>query len=316
MPSLKRKAVLKSKSFCMNRRTFIEGSSRLVLSVYVLPSFVKELLPMAKADRIAMGTVLFRYRFKQTKPKEITTIPNELTLLEVPAYYKQRFGMRQLEFWSNHFESLEQPYLEELRKKIKGSGSRLVNVQVDSDYDVAAADEEVRKKSVEHVKGWIDAVSYLGSDCVRVNPGRAKGSVEQSIVSMKEINAYAKKKKLVLLTENHFGIEMNTDVHIRIIKEAGPGIYTLPDFGNYPTATMIASLEKIMPYAYLISAKAMNFNKEIEHVSYDFDKCVQLAERMGFKGIYSVEQWSSEYQDVDFEKVADWLVKHVKDNIK
>jgi len=301
----------------MNRRTFIEGSAGLALSVVVLPSFTQRLMPLAKADRLAMGTVLFRYRFKQTKPTEITTIPNELTLLQVPAYYNERFGMRQLEFWSNHFESLENPYLQELKANIKTSGSKLVNVQVDSDYDLAAINEEERKKSIAHVKQWIDAVAILGSQCVRVNPGRAKGSVEQSILSMKEINQYAKAKKMVLLTENHFGIEMNTDTHLRIIKEAGPGnIYTLPDFGNYPVATAMASLEKIMPYAYLISAKAMKFNDQIEHVSYDFDQCVQLAERMGFKGIYSVEQWSPEYQAIDFEKVADWLVKHVRDNIK
>jgi len=299
----------------MNRRIFIKGASGLVLSVAVAPTFAN-LLPLAKDDRLAMGTVLFRYRFKQTKPKEITTIPNELTLLQVPAYYKERFGMRQLEFWSNHFESLDKAYLQQLKDAIKKAGCKLVNVQDDSDYDLAAANEEERQKSVTHVKGWIDAVSFLGSTCIRVNPGHARGSVDQSIKSMKEINAYCKEKKLVLLTENHFGIEMNTDVHLRIIKEAGPGIYTLPDFGNYPVATSMASLEKIMPYAYFISAKAMKFNDQMEHVSYDFDACVQLAERMGFKGIYSVEQWSGDYLNVDFEKVADWLVKHVRDNIK
>jgi sugar phosphate isomerase/epimerase len=301
----------------MNRRSFLENSSKLALSVYVLPSFMKPLLPLVKADRIAMGTVLFRYRFQQTKPKEVTTIANELTLLEVPAYYRKRFGMRQLEFWSPHFVSLEPAYLQSLKAAIKKAGTTLVNIQADSDYDMAAINEDDRQKSLVHVKQWMDAAAFLGSECIRVNPGRAKGSVEQSIKSMKEINDYAKTKKLVLLTENHFGIEMNTDVHIRIIKEAGPdNIYSLPDFGNYPVATSMASLEKIMPYAYLISAKAMKFDDNIEHVSYDFDACVQLAERMGFKGIYSVEQWGSEYQTIDYDKVADWLVKHVRENIK
>lgn len=300
----------------MNRRKFIEGSAGLALSVVVLPAFAQRLLPLAKADRLAMGTVLFRYRFQQTKPKELTTIPNELTLLQVPAYYKERFDIRQLEFWSSHFEAPSKAYHQELKDKIKASRSKLVNVQIDDNYDLAAVNEEERKKSVKHIGEWIDIVSFLGSTCIRVNPGRANGSVEQSIRSMKEVNEMCKAKKLVLLTENHFGIEMNTDTHLRIIKEAGPGIYTLPDFGNYPVATAMASLEKIMPYAYLISAKAMKFNDQIEHVSYDFDQCVQLAERMGFKGIYSVEQWSPEYQNIDFEKVADWLLAHVRDNIK
>jgi sugar phosphate isomerase/epimerase len=161
----------------------------------------------------------------------------------------------------------------------------------------------------------MDAVSFLGSRCVRINPGSANGSVDKSIESMKLVNQYAKSKNLILLSENHFGIEMNPDLHLRIVKEAGPGNYTLPDFGNYPRATMYDSLEKILPHAYMISAKADAFNDTLEHTSYDFDRCVQMAEKAGFKGIYSVEQWNSKYMDVNFEKVADWLIDHVKANI-
>ncbi len=133
---------------------------------------------------------------------------------------------------------------------------------------------------------------------------------------MKEINEYAKKKKIILLTENHFGIEMNPDVHLRIIREAGPkNIYTLPDFGNYPRDIMYESLEKIIPYAYLISAKADAFDENMDHVAYDFDRCVQMCERLGFKGIYSVEQWGGKAHTLDFEKVTDWMIDHVKNNI-
>ena len=263
-----------------------------------------------------MGTVLFRYRFKQTKPRELTEIKNELTLLQVPEYYRDRFGVRQLEFWSNHFESTEKTYLESLRKKIRDSRSVLANVQVDSAYNLASVNEQDRQKSLSHVKEWIDAVSFLGSACIRINPGNANGSVEKSIESMREVNSYAKKKKLVLLTENHFGIEMNPDVHLRINKEAGPeNIYTDPDFGNYSNAARYSALEKIMPYAYLISAKAADFNDNMDHVSYDFDRCVRMAEQHGFKGIYAVEQWSGKFDDINYEKVGDWLIEHVKNNI-
>ncbi|MGA0559231.1 sugar phosphate isomerase/epimerase family protein [Larkinella sp. VNQ87] len=303
----------------MNRRNFVRQSSGLVLSVWVSSAFKPVFKD--KMDRIALGTVLFRYRFKQTKPKEIPTITNELKLEDVPAYYKKRFGIRNLEFWSNHVESLEKPYLSQLKAAIKASGSKLVNVQVDSSYDLAAPDETERQRSLTHVREWIDAVAFLGSECVRINPGRANGSIEKSIESMKDVNQYAKSKKLILLTENHFGIEMNPDLHLRIVQEAGldgPGpknIYTLPDFGNYSQAVRYDALEKIMPYAYLISAKADGFNENLEHISYDFDRCVQIAEKHGFKGIYSLEQWSGKYQDLDYEKVTDWLIQHVTRNI-
>jgi hypothetical protein len=78
---------------------------------------------------------------------------------------------------------------------------------------------------------------------------------------------------------------------------------------------MFESLEKILPYAYMISAKAIEFNDKMEHISYDFGKCVRLAESHGFKGIYSVEQWNSKFQDIDYEKVGDWMIEHVKKNI-
>jgi hypothetical protein len=40
-----------------------------------------------------------------------------------------------------------------------------------------------------------------------------------------------------------------------------------------------------------------------------------MAEQAGFKGIYSVEQWSREELTVDPEQVADWMLKHVRSNI-
>ncbi|WP_084523881.1 sugar phosphate isomerase/epimerase family protein [Adhaeribacter aquaticus] len=300
----------------MKRREFIFKSSGLVLSAWVAPSLSMAFQNKNKMDRIAMGTVLFRYRFKQTKPAELTTIKNELTLLDVPSFYRDRFGINKVEFWSTHFESLEQPYLDKLKGKLTGSRSKLINVQVDTAYNLASTNEDERLRSIDHVKKWMDAVAFLGSPCIRINPGNS-GSVEKSIQSLKEVNKYAMSKKLVLLNENHFGIEMNPDVHLRIRQEAGPkNIYTLPDFGNYPHDTMYQSLEKIMPHAYLISAKADEFNANMEHVSYDFDRCVQMAEKHGFKGIYSVEQWNRNFQDIDYEKVGDWLIEHVKRNIK
>jgi sugar phosphate isomerase/epimerase len=297
----------------MNRRDFIFKSSGFVLTASVLPSLTFAALD--KTDRLGMGTVLFRYRFKQTKPPELPKLENELTLLDVPAYYKKRFNIRNLEFWSYHFESLDRDYLQRIKDKVKEAGSQVINVQIDTNYNLASTDEAERQRSLEHVFGWIDAVSFLGSTAIRVNPGH-NGSVEKSIASMREVNHRCKSKGLPLLIENHFGIEMDPEVHLRIRREAGPdNVYTLPDFGNYPVATMWESLEKILPYAYLISAKVMDFNDRWEHVSYDFDRCVKISEQAGFKGIYSVEQWSRKFANIDYEKVADWMLDHIRANI-
>ena len=264
-----------------------------------------------------MGTVIFRNRFEQTRPKSAATIKDPLTLLSVPSYYRKRFGIRQLEFWSHHFQSLEKPYLEEVRSRVKAAKATLINVQVDAAYDLASTNEEERQKSLETVRQWIDAAALLGSRAVRINPGRTNGSVEKAIASMKEVNQYCLSKGLPLLTENHFGIEMNPDVHLQIREAAGPNnLYTLPDFGNYPVETMWESLAKILPFAYVVSAKAVDFNEQGEHVSYDFARCVKLCESAGFRGIYLVEQWSRREQQLDHEKIAGWMLQQVRENIR
>jgi sugar phosphate isomerase/epimerase len=298
----------------MFRRAFLIRSSGMLISV------AAGLTPVRAAgsasDRVGMGTVIFRNRFQGTKPNTLAEIEKPLTLLAVPAYYRERFSVRNLEFWSKHFESLDLPYLQELRGRIEAAGAALINIQVDEAYDLASENEEERERSLATVRKWIDASAVLGSRAVRVNPGRAGGSVEKSIASMKVVNEYCQSKRLPLLTENHFGLEMDPEVHLRIIKAAGPrNIHTLPDFGNYPVETMWESLEKILPYAYVVSAKAVDFNEQAAHVSYDFDRCVQLCERAGFKGIYLVEQWSRRDQDLDYAKIADWMLQRVRANI-
>ena len=298
----------------MHRRNFLIRAGGSLLTVSAGSGLVRAANPAG--DRVGMGTVIFRNRFEQTRPKNVAQISNPLTLLKVPAYYRQRFGVRHLEFWSNHFESLDEAYLREVKASVQAAGAELINVQVDAAYDLASADEAERQRSLATVRRWIDAAALLGSRAVRINPGRGGGSVEQSIVSMKEVNAYCVSKRLPLLTENHFGLEMDPAVHLRIREAAGPtNFYTLPDFGNYPVETMWESLARILPYAYLISAKAVDFDAQGRHVSYDFDRCVQLCERAGFKGMYLVEQWSRREQDVDDEKIADWLLERVRANI-
>lgn len=305
----------------MNRRTFLFRSFGLALAVYSAPAISPLRAASLSGDpleRIALGTLLFRYRFKQTKPKELPVIKDELTLLDVPGFYRDRFGIRKIEFWNEHFESLKPSYLKLIKSKIKAAGSELVNVQIDRiSYDLASPDEAVRLKSLKDVKEWIDAVSFLESKFIRINPGRQSGSVEKSIKSLKELGAYARVKNLKIITANHFGIEMDPGKHVQIVKGAGENVYTEPDFGNYPhDSALLDKLKKIIPYAGVVSAKVCDFNGELKHISYDFDACVRLCETLGFKGVYMAAQWSGTFQNIDYSKVADWVIAHLKQNIR
>ncbi|MCF3648758.1 sugar phosphate isomerase/epimerase family protein [Synoicihabitans lomoniglobus] len=297
----------------MNRRRFL-FSSGLALTVSLAPRAFAH--PHLKhRDRLAMGTVIFRHRFAQTASAKLPYTGEPLTLLDVPGYYQRRFDLNQVEFWSYHFESLDRGYLVKLRAALDIAGSRLINIQIDTDYNLAAEDPARRAASIAEVKRWIDAAVLLGSTSVRANPGN--GPIENAIASMREVNTYAADHGIVLLNENHFGIEMDPAVHLRIREEAGPeNLYTLPDFGNYSDDARFDALAKILPYAYLISAKAVRFDAEGNHQPYDYDRCVQMSEAAGFKGIYSVEQWDRTDHDMDYTHVADWLLQHTAANLR
>jgi len=311
----------------MNRRTFIAQTSQFALSALAMPSLMQPVSRENKMNRLAMGTLLWRSQFKETGPKNANGILDEMRLIDVPKHHAEKFGIRKIEFWSEHIASFEPAYISAIRKEITQYKCELLDIQFDSSpfnktgYDLASPDEAERAAGVAHVKKWMDGASLFGSKCVRINPGKNGGSVNQSIRSFQELLPYAKRKGLIIITANHFGIETDPDKHVAIVKGA-PGIYTEPDFGNYNgTANMYDSLAKIIPYAYIVSAKMVDFKRTpegLQHVSYDFDKCVQLAEDLGFKGTYMVAQWSSREPDAGITNadIAKWGIERIIANMK
>lgn len=295
----------------MNRRLFNKtlGAATVFVAINPISACTSEVNVM---NRIAMSTVNFRERFTQTKSDDNTNEPS-LTLLEVPHFFATRFQLHHIEFWSKHFESIEPSYIAALGNAIKKSDCNLINIQFDEAYELGSPDEAVRKSSLELALKWLNVAKTLNSDCFRVNP--MNGNVDYVIDGLKIINTEAKKMGVVLMVENHFGIEMNPDIHLKIVKAVGENCYTLPDYGNYDNDARYASLEKIMPYAHQISAKTMHFDENINHLSYDFDKCMKIATDNNFKGIYSVEQWSPESVIGNEEEMADWMIAKIKKHI-
>jgi sugar phosphate isomerase/epimerase len=288
----------------MNRRSFIQTASFLPTLTLISQTAVPD--PM---DRIAMSTVNFRRRFVQTAKNNVP-VGQPLTLLDIPSYFRQRFGLKNLEFWSRHFVSTEPAYLRELKRAIDQSKSRLVNIQMDERYQIGDPDPVKRKESLDLALRWVEVAKTLGSECIRINPG--KGELGAVIESYKVINEAARKHKIVLLVENHFGIEMDPDVHLKIVDELGQNAYTLPDFGNYTDDVRFDALKKLMLRAYMVSAKTTDFDGTLNHTSYDFDRCMKIAAESGFQGIYSVEQWSRNETTLSDEALADWMIARVK----
>jgi len=297
----------------MNRRQFLQTSGLAAGTILAGPAALAGPISKEGMSRIGMTTVVFRERMLTS---ESNYVDNELTLQGVPAYFNDRFNIRNVEYWSRHFVSREIPYLKEVKNALADSRSTLINIQVDTRYDVSDTETEKRELAIAEMKEWIDAASFLGSKMVRVSGMRK--SYEEAVKSLILLNEYAKEKGIVLLVENHFDLYSDPDIYVNMAKDvADPNMGLIADFGNYPEETnQFEALEKIAPYAKLVSAKTLAFDMEsYTHTSFDFPRCVRIMEDAAYKGIYSLEQWGPRYIKYDYEKIVDWMIKNVKANI-
>jgi sugar phosphate isomerase/epimerase len=298
----------------MKRRQFIQHSGVAAGALLAAPSLLTGCSAPDSMSRIGLTTVVFRNRFKSTNPNASGDL---LTLETVPEYFRDRFGISQPEFWSAHFESREPAYLKDLKKALDKNNATLINIQADTPgKDMSDPENGNSQLAVEEIKEWIDVGAFLGSKMVRGS--FMKFSMEEGIKSARALVRYAASKGITLLSENHFDLMSVPENHLKVAQEVGDQNFgLLVDFGNYPETTdKYEAIEMIAPYTKLVSAKTHGFDENYNHTGFDFDRCVRIMEEGGFKGIYSLEQWENGLPDYDYEKIVDWMIGHVKANIR
>lgn len=295
----------------MDRRKFLVNTASSFAAITSFPTLISSSPKVDPMDRIGLTTVVFRDRFASTAPQDIL-LKDELSLLEVPEYFADRFGIHIVEFWAKHFESTTSAYLTTLKKSLLKSKCRLINIQAESNYDLSDPNETNRLKGVEEMKTWMDIGETLNSQFIRVSA--MNKSYQKSVDSLRTLSKYAKKKRVTALVENHYDLFSNPVHHLNIVNDVqSEYLALLADFGNYPqTTSRYDALQKIAPFTRLISAKTSSFNEKLQHTSYDFGECIKIFEGQGYQGIYSLEQWGPAGSLYNEEKIIDWMINEVK----
>lgn len=282
-------------------------------AILAAPSILSSCTGPDSMSRIGLTTVVFRTRFLSTNPEATS---NLLSLEEIPEFYRDRFGIYQPEYWSEHFESKDPSYLKDLKKALDKAHCTLINIQADTPgKDMSDPEKGNSALAVEEIKEWIDVGAFLGAKMVR---GSFMGqSLEEGIKSARKLTEYAAGKGITFLSENHFDLMSEPEKHVQVAKEVDSKNFgLLADFGNYPESTdKYEALALIAPYTRLVSAKTHAFDENYEHIGFDFDRCVRIMEEGGFTGIYSLEQWEDGLPDYDYERIVDWMIEHVESNI-
>jgi Xylose isomerase-like TIM barrel len=255
--------------------------------------------PADKRARIAISSWSFHNYFQSTREREFNLPGSMLVLLDFPEMMVDRYKVHNFEFVAPHFASTEATYVGELKSHLVRTHSRLVNIAVDvEEIDTAGGlsdpDEKVRDRAIEAAKEWIDIAHDLGASAVCCDPGTMDpANLIPTLASYKKLAAYGKSRGVQVIIENHGGVSSeHPEELVRLFKALGANsIGALPDFGNFPDeAIREKGLALLYPYARVVChAKGLQFDASGNETKYDFSKCIAIARKAGYKGVYSVE---------------------------
>jgi sugar phosphate isomerase/epimerase len=288
----------------MNRRSFLASIAGAALPI----SGSAASGPDRAAARLACTSVSFRHRFAATRTKGQTAREPDLSLLDLPALFSERLGLRQVEVWSRHFPEPTLAFAGNLRRAAERVGSRIINLQQDEPpFELSHPDATRRAASVASIRHWMDLAAACGAPSLRANVGgRPTDPFDLSATAdaFRRLADHGAKIGVKILVENHGGHSLKAEnVAALVAAVDSPWCRSLPDFGNLPPGTSlpdrVAFLQRILPFAALISAKGMEFDADYRHTSYDVGACVRASEAAGFTGIYSIELWAPNYTPPD-----------------
>jgi sugar phosphate isomerase/epimerase len=251
------------------------------------------------SQRIGVSSWSFHNYFPQTRDSDYSGPEETFALLDFPHMVADRYRVHHLEFVAPHFASIERAYLDELRSQLVRARSYLVNLPIDieemwTEGGLSDPRESVRGAAVEAAKKWIDIAVHLRARSVRCDPGKLDPqNPAPTIDSYKKLVSYASRKRLRVIVENHGGVGSgHPEDLVKVFKSVNSSFFgALPDFGNFPDAeTRARGLSLLFPYAPTVChAKGLEFDAQGNETKYNFPRCVEIAKRLRFRGVYSVE---------------------------
>lgn len=282
----------------MNRRTFIKSTTAAAGAMAVLP----------RISRAAEAALPFKLSLAEWSLNQHLNA-KKIEHLDFPRIAKREFNIDAVEYVDQFFadKSKDAGYLRELKKRADSEGVFSHLIMIDTTGPLGAAEKSARDESVEKTLAWIDAAQALGCRMIRVNAygeGNAEELRERVAESGARLAEHAAKANLAVVIENHGGLSSDAEWLVSVVKAVNqPNFGTLPDFGNFPEEVdRYDAVERMMPYAKAVSAKATKFNEFGMVSDTDFFRMMRIVRDGGYHGYVGVES-APEALEEEFQAV-------------
>jgi sugar phosphate isomerase/epimerase len=224
-------------------------------------------------------------------PAEQTYGPGEITLLQLSGEVAPN-GISRLEICSFHLPSRDGSYLAELKSSLASAGVRLQTLLIEAGD---LSDPRTAARDAGWISGWVEIANELGAENARIIAGKQKPTREALDLAARGLKEIAERNagsSVKLVTENWFDL-LSKPEHVHyLLEQTGGKIGLNGDFGNWTGAGKYDDLASIFGRATLCHAKA-NFSAGIMDRE-DYGRCVDVAERAGYAGPYTLIFDSSE----------------------
>jgi sugar phosphate isomerase/epimerase len=254
--------------------------------------------PTAPRERIAIASYPFREFILGRHDSKETGSGAKLALKDFAAHVRERFNIRRIEPWSEHFLSLEPVYLGEIRAGVEKAQGAIVNIAVDGEHSPYAQDKAERARAIAFSRDWIDAAVRIGSPSVRTNipqAADAKPDVQRTSESLRRVAEYGARKNIAVHLENDNPVSENPFFLVEVINRvSSPWLRALPDFGNsvaaLPEEEAYRGIDAMFARAYEIShVKDTTTDRDGKVIRVDVARTFAIAARHGYKGFFSME---------------------------
>jgi hypothetical protein len=254
-------------------------------------------------------------------PWREATPQRTLDIFDLPQYYVDAYGVRNVQFQSNHVaqddNNPDLSYIRELRAKLDAAGAKgnQINIEIGTmarinpqtgKAEALAGDE--RAAWLVRAKKWVDLSTTLGVTRLMHNQGALTDDSKAGVTSLwKELQEYAKPKGIMISGETRGSAAptgrgqggapaaapaMSEQERLRyvwgILWECtqGAGGYTNLDFGGdtrfHNQQQLHDAIKGLMPR----SAGCMHTRVS---PTWDLGTAIHYAESIGYKGVYAIE---------------------------
>ena len=215
--------------------------------------------------------------------------------MDYPALAEKELGITHIEYWNRPFggKHTDKKFVGELAKRTTGEGMTNVLILVDAKKQLDSATEKDRLLAIDEHKGWVDCAQQLGCSAIRVNcrsGGDRDENIKNAAHGLGALCDYAKDTDVKIVIEPHGGNSQDPDWLLAAMKEidhSGAGL--LPDFNNFGKYDRYDGVQKCLPFAPAVCAKALHFDDKGNETNTDFYRMLKLVYESDYSGVITIE---------------------------